>query len=60
MQTMRHLIGATNEGRDKTCDCMSCVSDIEGDQQAHASGLVLFSGPKGVFEEGIKNTANTE
>jgi len=47
--------GVLTDGNDQTLD-----RSYDGWERQDSSGLVLFSGPVAVFEEGVENSSETE
>ncbi len=59
MVTIKHFIGATREGRDKTWSTCQLSGFREGNA-ANASSFVLFSSPVVMFEQGVQYPSDAE
>lgn len=59
--TIRHLIGATTGGRDKTCygsSMSSCI--LKPSFVAYTSSDIILSSPVAVFEQRVQDSADTK
>lgn len=61
MATMRHFIGATRAGRDRTCEGFSEVSKSQSPvTMTYDASFVLFSSPETMLEQRIQDPTDPE